>query len=321
VRSNIAAAIALCLIAFTFLLVVAQRRLVTRESRFVTLSGKTTYLRPVDLGRWRWWAAGFYWLFILVAIGLPYFVLLFASFSRFWSGTLSLGNLSWANYHDLFFGLYGEQVRNAFRNSIALAFTSASLSVIICLTIAWVIHRGIGKVKVFAEFLATAPIAIPGIVFGLAFLWAWIRFPIQIYGTLWILVIAYLTRTMPHSVRVIGSNIVQISTDLEESARIIGASWVRVIKDIIFPLLKPGLIAAWAFVFVLSIKELNTAILLVTPNTNVISTLIYDIYQEGFYVTLSALVILQALLAFITLTIVEYVGKGRSPSERQTRNE
>ena len=120
---------------------------------------------------------------------------------------------------------------------------------------------------------------------------------------------------MPHSVRVIGSNLIQISRDLEESARVMGASWARTIRDIVFPLLKPGLIAAWAFVFILSIKELNTSILLVTPNTNVLSTLIYDIYQEGFYVTLSALVVVQALLAFVTLTVFEHIVKGKSISE------
>jgi iron(III) transport system permease protein len=317
VRTNVAAAIALCLVVFTFVLVAVQRRLLTRESkRFVTISGKASHARPVHLGKWRWSAAGFYWLFILIGIVLPYFVLIFASLSPFWSGKLSLGALTLTNYRELFFGIYGDQVRNAFRNSIVLALSAASLSVFICLIIAWVIHRGTGRLKVLAEFLATAPIAIPGIVFGLAFLWAWIRFPVQIYGTLWILIIAYLTRTMPHSVRMIGSNIIQISRDLEESARIMGASWTRTIRDIVFPLLKPGLIAAWAFVFILSIKELNTSILLVTPNTNVLSTLIYDIYQEGFYVTLSALVVVQALLAFVTLTVFEHIVKGKSISER-----
>jgi iron(III) transport system permease protein len=317
VRTNVAAAIALCLVVFTFVLVAVQRRLLTRESkRFVTISGKASHARPVHLGKWRWSAAGFYWLFILIGIVLPYFVLIFASLSPFWSGKLSLGALTLTNYRELFFGIYGDQVRNAFRNSIVLALSAASLSVFICLIIAWVIHRGTGRLKVLAEFLATAPIAIPGIVFGLAFLWAWIRFPVQIYGTLWILIIAYLTRTMPHSVRMIGSNIIQISRDLEESARIMGASWTRTIRDIVFPLLKPGLIAAWAFVFILSIKELNTSILLVTPNTNVLSTLIYDIYQEGFYVTLSALVVVQSLLAFVTLTVFEYIVKGKSISER-----
>jgi len=141
------------------------------------------------------------------------------------------------------------------------------------------------------------------------------RFPIQIYGTLWILVIAYVTRTIPHSTRVLGSSIMQISRDLEESARVVGASSIRVLKDIVFPLLKPGLLAAWAFVFILSIKELNTSILLVTPKTNVLATLIYDIYQEGFYVKLSALVVIESAVIIVTLMAFERILKGKFISE------
>jgi iron(III) transport system permease protein len=103
---------------------------------------------------------------------------------------------------------------------------------------------------------------------------------------------------------------------LEESARIVGASWMRILKDIIFPLLKPGLLAAWAFVFILSIKELNTSILLVTPKTNVLATLIYDIYQEGFHVKLSALVVVESAVIIVTLALFEYILKGKFISER-----
>jgi iron(III) transport system permease protein len=221
-----------------------------------------------------------------------------------------------ANYHDLFFGSYAAQVRSAFSNSMLLGVGAATISVAICLIIAWVINRGTGWFKVIAEFLAMAPVAVPGIVFGVAFLWAWIRFPIQIYGTLWILIIAYVTRTIPHCTRVLGSNMIQISKDLEESARVAGASWMRILKDIVFPLLKPGLLAAWAFVFILSIKELNTSILLVTPKTNVIATLVYDIYQEGFYVKLSALVVIESAMIIITLAAFEYILKGKFMSDK-----
>jgi iron(III) transport system permease protein len=317
VKHNIAAAASMLLLVGTLIFIAIQRRFIAKESkRFVTVSGKVPRARTVDLGKWRWPAAGAYGLFILVGVFLPYCILLIVSFSDFWSGSISFKSLTMANYYDLFLGTYAQQVRSAFTNSMLLGIGAASLSVAICLIIAWVINRGSGWFKVVAEFLAMAPVAVPGIVFGVAFLWAWIRFPIQIYGTLWILIIAYVTRTIPHCTRVIGSNIIQISKDLEESAKVVGASWMSILKDIIFPLLKPGLLAAWAFVFILSIKELNTSILLVTPKTNVIATLIYDIYQEGFYVRLSALVVIESLMIIVTLAIFEYVLKGKFISDK-----
>ena len=316
-KHNVAAAVSMLLLIGTLFFIALQRRFITRESkRFVTISGKVARARTVDLGPWRWPAAGLYGLFLFVGVFLPYLVLVLVSLSTFWSGSVSLSALTLGNYDDLFFGTYAQAVRTAFGNSIFLGVGAATLSAGICLIIAWVIHRGTGWFKVVAEFLAMAPVAIPGIVFGVAFLWAWIRFPIQIYGTLWILIIAYVTRTIPHSTRVLGSSIIQISRDLEESARIVGASSIQVLKDIVFPLLKPGLLAAWAFVFILSIKELNTSILLVTPKTNVLATLIYDIYQEGFYVKLSALVVIESAVIIVTLIAFEYILKGKFISER-----
>ena len=317
VRHNVAAAVSVLLLIGTLFFIALQRRFITRESRrFVTISGKVSRARTVELGPWRWPAAALYGLFLFVGVFLPYLVLVLVSLSPFWSGSVSLSTLTLGNYHDLFFGTYAQAVRTAFGNSILLGVGAATLSAGVCLVMAWVIHRGTGWFKVVAEFLAMAPVAIPGIVFGVAFLWAWIRFPIQIYGTLWILVIAYVTRTIPHSTRVLGSSIMQISRDLEESARVVGASSIRVLKDIVFPLLKPGLLAAWAFVFILSIKELNTSILLVTTKTNVLATLIYDIYQEGFYVKLSALVVIESAVIILTLILFEYILKGKFISER-----
>ncbi len=317
VKHNVAAAASMLLLVGTLVFIAIQRRFVAKENkRFVTVSGKVPRARTVDLGKWRWPAAGAYGLFILIGVLLPYFTLIIVSLSDFWSGSISLKALTTGNYYDLFFGTYATLVRNAFSNSMLLGIGAASLSVTICLIIAWVINRGSGWFKVIAEFLAMTPVAVPGIVFGVAFLWAWIRFPIQIYGTLWILIIAYVTRTIPHCTRVLGSNIIQISRDLEESARAVGASWIRILKDIVFPLLKPGLLAAWAFVFILSIKELNTSILLVTPKTNVIATLIYDIYQEGFYVRLSALVVIESMMIIVTLAVFEYILKGKFMSQK-----
>jgi len=177
VKHNVAAAVSVLLLIGTLFFISLQRRFITRKSkRFVTISGKVSRARTVDLGLWRWPAAGLYGLFLFVGVLLPYLVLVLVSLSPFWSGSVSLSVLTLGNYHDLFFGTYAQMVRTAFGNSVLLGVGAATLSAGICLVMAWVIHRGTGWFKVVAEFLAMAPVAIPGIVFGVAFLWAWIGF-------------------------------------------------------------------------------------------------------------------------------------------------
>ena len=306
-RYNSAAAVAVCLIALAFVLVLLQKSATNREKKYITVTGKSARVRLVALGRWRWPSAVLYAAFLSLCVGLPFAVLVIASLSPFWSPTVAWDQLSLVQFREIFFGNMSGRFFNAFVNSIVLSVGAATLSVVLCLSVAWTVHRGRGPGRAIAELVTMIPVAIPGIVFGIAFLWAWIRFPIQIYGTLWILIIAYLTRTTPHSTRVIGASLQQVSRDLEEAAAVVGATWLQIVRRIMLPILLPGLIAAWSFVFVLSLKELNTSILLVTPNSNVLSTLIYDVYQEGSFATLSALVLIQAVMAAVALALLDRV--------------
>jgi iron(III) transport system permease protein len=317
-KYNSAAAVAVCLIALAFVLVFLQKLATNREKKYVTVTGKSTRVRQVALGRWRWPSVAIYATFLLVAVGLPFAVLVVASLSPFWSPTVDWSQLSLVQFREIFFGNMSGRFFNAFLNSIILSVSAATLSIFLCLGVAWNVHRSNRGGRAVAEIITMIPVAIPGIVFGIAFLWAWIRFPIQIYGTLWILIIAYLTRTTPHSTRVIGSSLQQISRDLEEAAAVVGATWLQIIRRIILPILLPGLIAAWSFVFVLSLKELNTSILLVTPSSNVLSTLIYDVYQEGSFATLSALVLIQAAMAAVALALLDSVAARISTSNNKT---
>jgi iron(III) transport system permease protein len=318
VQYNTAAAVSVVMIVISLVIILIQSRVAAEGKKYTTISGKSSQPRLVDLGRWRWAAAGCYAVFILVAVALPYFVLLLASLSPSWSATMSFTGLSLVHFERLFVGSMSGVVWRSMLNSLYLGVAAATSSVICCFFVAWTVQRGTGRLRLVAETLAIIPLAVPGIVFGVAFLWAWIAFPVQIYGTLWVLIIAYITRTVPHSTRVIGVSLMQISGDLEEAARATGASWARTMRGVVLPLLTPGLLAAWSFVFVLSLKELNTAILLVTPDTSVLATLVYNIYQEGSFATLSALVLVQALLAAGVLGLFELIIKRTSASARKS---
>ena len=145
---------------------------------------------------------------------------------------------------------------------------------------AWLVVR----TSVRGRWRSTAgvrPIAIPGLVLGVALLVVYLRVPIDIYGTLWILLLAFVTAEMAFGIRFASAPMHQIGADLEESAYASGASWWQTFRRILLPLLLPGLVAGWIYVFVASARELSSAILLYSPGNEVVSIRIWELFQEG----------------------------------------
>jgi iron(III) transport system permease protein len=149
----------------------------------------------------------------------------------------------------------------------------------------------------------------PGLVLGLAIMVFYLNFDIGIYGTMWILFIAYVTRFLPYGLRYNTTTMLQIHKELEESAAMSGASWGTVFRRIILPLLKPGLMAGWIYVVIVSIRELSSSILLYSPGTEVASILIWELWENGQYVELSAFGVMLIVALFFLVMIAQYVGK------------
>jgi len=156
--------------------------------------------------------------------------------------------------------------------------------------------------------IASLPLVFPGIVLGLAIMIFYLNVDVGVYGTIWIMYVAYITRFMPYGLRYNTTSMLQIHKELEESAAMCGASWTTTFRRIVLPLLKPGLVAGWIYVMIVSIRELSTSILLYSPDTRVVSIIIWELWQNGQYVELSALGVLFIVSLFVLVLMARWAG-------------
>ncbi len=169
------------------------------------------------------------------------------------------------------------------------------------LVISYVVMRTRAAGRQALSVLGTLPAAIPAVVFAVAILWSYIFLPIRIYGTIWLLLIAYIAHYIPFGVRSTNSGLAQLNTELEESSRVHGASWFRTLFRVVIPLMKPAMAAGWILLFVEIIRSLSLSILLYSDNSVVMPVVIYDLYETGAYPALSAFSVLQTLLVFAAI--------------------
>ena len=299
-----AGAYATSLLIITSIGVFWQTRLTKRARAYQTVTGKGFRPRPVRLGVWRWPATGLIVGYFLVAVVAPLAILAYASTQRFYSPP-SVEQLKFTTL-DNYAAIFAlDDARNALKNSIILGIGAATTVMLVMAVAAWLVVRTRLPGRWLVDNLAFAPLVIPGLVLGVALLFVYLRVPLPIYGTLWILFIAYFTRYMPYGMRYASTSMYQIGRELEESAMTSGASWWQSFRRIIVPLLAPGLIAGWIYIVVVSVRELSSSILLYSPGNEVLSIVIWEQYQNGDLTQLSALGMLM-VGALVVLVAVAY---------------
>ncbi len=297
-RLGLAAAASFPLLIITILLLRGQAWLLGRGN-YAVVGGKSGRARPTKLGAWRWPAAGFAGIVLGLTVALPYLALLKTALTSEVAGPLTLDSLTLHNFHFVLFEL--SSTRLALRNTFLLGFGAATIGVVIALAAAWLVARGKSRLTGALGFLAMAPVAIPGVVLGVALFLSYSRPPLQLYGTLWILLIAFLTIEMPAGYQQFASALRGLHPELEEASRILGASRLTVLRQITAPLLRANIVAAWCFIFIGAIRELSATILLTTSNTKLVSVIIYDLNESG---DLGAISVLGILLLVITFAVV-----------------
>ncbi len=286
-----------------------HRRATRRSERYATVTGKAYRPRRVALGGARVFALGILALYAVLAIALPFLVMLYSSLVRVYSvpSLESLSTLSLANYA---FILDDDLTRRSVFNSLILGFSSATIVVGLTLVIAWVTLRTKIPGRGILDLLTFVPITIPGIVLGISLIWLYFTVPLRIYGTLWILLIAYVTRFLPYGMRVLSAGLVQIHRELEEAAAAAGARWGPTLWRVTMPLLRPALAAAWIYVFIVSLRELSSSILLYSNQSVVLSIRIFDLRDAGQYTAIAALsVMLIAMLVALVATLQRVGGR------------
>jgi len=187
-------------------------------------------------------------------------------------------------------------------------FTTATVTMLLTSVIAWIVVKSRIKGRGTLDALAFIPIAFPGIVLGVSLIYVYLTLPIPIYGTIWILLVAYTTKMMPMASRFTTATIIQISSELEEASALSGGSWLVTFRKIILPLLIPGFMAGWIYVAMVALRELSTSILLYSHGTEVLSIVIFDLWDGGQYPELCALGIMMIALLVILAFVANAVG-------------
>ena len=300
-----AAAMGVALFAVMFVMVYIYRRIISRGT-YVTITGKAFRPRAMDVGRLRWILFGVCLGYLGIAVVLPVLTLLYASVQRLATAFPRAGNFTLANYVT---ALSLDAVRSALWNSLLLGCATAVLGVVLMGFLSWIIYRSRLPGAGFIEYVLMFPQAVPRLVFAFGMLWAWLVFPIPIYGTLWLLLIAYLTVFMPLGIRTISGVMLQIDRTLEESAQMCGASWGYRLRTVTMPLLRPGLIAAALLLFIASVRELGASILLMGPKAKVITPAIVEAWFSTSTELTAAMALLQTLAVALALAFLFAVAR------------
>ena len=295
-----AAAMGLSLFLVMVAMLGVYRWIVTRGS-YATITGKAFRPRPMDMGRAAWVLFSICLLYLLLAVVLPVAALLLTSFQTFATVILSQAKFTFANYQEAF--ALGP-VRSALLNSILLGIAVATVGAVLMSVLVWIIYRSQMAGRGLLEYLAMFPSSVPRMVFGLGLLWAWIHIPGGLYGTLWLLGLAYFTVLLPLGVRTIAGVVLQIDKSLEECARVCGAGWGYQMRTVTLPLLKPGVIAAWMLLFAASVREVGASLLLQGPHSKVIGPSIVSTWANSGTQLTAAMALIQTFVVMLALIIL-----------------
>ena len=302
-----AGALASGLLVVAMLGVLLGNRAGKNTRSYQTVTGKGFRPRPMELGKWRPLAGALILGYFLMTVVAPLAVLLWTSLLKFYvaPSVEALKSVSLDNYRELA-GL--SQAGTALKNSLFLGLGTATLVMFLMSIAAWIVVRSRVRGRGVIDQIAFVPLVIPGLVLGLALSFVYLRSPVPIYGTIFILLIAYCTRYLPYGMRYAVISMQQIAGELEESAQVCGASWWQTFRRVLLPLLSPGLIAGWVYILVVSFRELSSSILLYTPGNEVLSILIFEQFENGQFTVLAALGVVMVLTLVVLVTVAYKLG-------------
>ncbi|MGV2872801.1 ABC transporter permease [Colwellia sp. E150_009] len=298
-------AAAVLLLALITVLIALQGLLLRKSGRFVSIKGKATRRKLFDLGPYRWpiaigISAYFFFTLIVVLGGV-----VLRAFTSFLTPLLSpVETLTFDNFALIFeYDAYTRSITN----SLFIAGVGAAIAVVVVTLITVVVHRSRFKFRKPLEFIALYPRAVPGIVAGLGFFWGMMIFPIlsPLYGTVWILILAFTMRTIPTAFGAISPMLLQIGKDLDQSARSVGADWWTTTKTIIIPLLKPAIFGAYVLLFLSFLKEYASAAFLFSPGSEIIGTTMLSFWANGDSGPVAALAVIQIAITIVFVAIAK----------------
>jgi iron(III) transport system permease protein len=307
-QPGLAAAASLPLLLVTVILLRGQRAIMGRRG-YSIIGGKSSGMRLNKLGAWKAPALALFAFVLACSVVLPYGVLLRTSLLRNWSAPMA-GNFSLEHWRFVF--LEFSQTRVAFMNTFLLGASAATAGTIIAVSVGYLSLRRLVWGHRYLALLATAPVAIPGIVLAVGLFLAYTQPPLVLYGTLAIIFLAYVTKELPVGYQQVAASLKAVHPELEEASRIFGATRLRALFDITAPLIRNGVIATWILIFVGSIRELSATILLFTARTKTISVTMFDLRESNDWGPIAVLSVTMLAITFVLIAAINHFTDRRS---------
>lgn len=310
---NTAAAVSILLMLVTSVLVYLQHKVLTGRT-FTTVAGKAFRPRALNLGPWRWLTLALAVIYLVIVVVLPTIALCIAAFRKFMffrdaASVFDMTQYSLVHFNSIFDNPI--TVRSIW-NTIKVGVLTAVVGGVLSFAIGYTVHRTQVTGRKMIDIITTLPVAIPGLVVGVAYLWAWIGLPGGLYGTIWILALAFVARFMPDTVKALSTSFLQIHRELEEAAWICGKGLLATVRTIVLPLARPGVLASMTLLFVLAIRELGSSLFLYTSDTTVMAVLLLDYYEGGNIGKTAAFSLVQTVVIGVLIGLLNWISRETS---------
>jgi len=302
--SSLATLFFICILILSYV----YNRQTKTVAKFSTITGREFKPKILDLGKWRYAVIAIIGCYLLLATGLPMAMLLWQSFCPYYAPVSldMLQSFSLNNYRAL---MAYPRVVLATRNTLIVAGISATVLVFLSTIVSWIIVRSKYRWRRILDVITMLPMSMPHMMLGLALIYVYLTFKVGIYGTIWIIIVGFVTTYMTYATRLINSTMFQINKELEEAAEVSGASMFRMFRTIILPLLVPSMIGLWVWVLVHVMRELSLALMLQSSKNYMLTTLIWNMWDDGDIPQLAIIGI--GMTAFLFLVMMAGHGIGR----------
>jgi iron(III) transport system permease protein len=308
---NLAAAYGVGILAIALIFVYLYRRFTSQVESFSTVTGKGFRPHQIDLGRWRFLASGLALLLLVMLVLLPILVLLLVALLPYYHVPTweTWQNLTLENFHYVW---TTSRVHKAFGNSFFLALVGATSCMVLASLASYITVRTKLAARGILEGLIFIPWAFPGTALALGLLWAYVDFPIPVYATIWIILIAYVTRFLPYGMRAVSSTIIQIHKELEEASIVCGAGFLATFRRVLIPMMRPGVVAGWIILVTIFMREFSATLFLYSPGSEPLGPLLYFLYLDGMRGRVAAIGLVISVISIILIAVAQRYSRWES---------
>jgi len=301
---NLAATYGVGILVIALLFVYLYRHFTSQVENFSTVTGKGFRPHQIDLGRWRFAASGVALLLLVLLVLLPLLVLLLVALLPYYHVP------TWRTWHNLTLDHFRyvwatSRVHRAFINSLFLALAGATVCMLLASLASYITVRTKIVGRSLIDGLVFIPWAFPGTAMALGLLWAYVDFPIPIYGTIWIILIAYVTRFLPYGLRAVSSTIIQVHKELEEASVVCGAGFLATFRRVLIPMMRPGVMAGWIILVTIFLREFSATLFLYSPGAEPLGPLLYFLYLDGMRGRVAAIGLVISVISIILIAFAQ----------------